>query len=121
MPQSIIIIGPQGCGKTLNAQALAKAFSLKRHCDADEVYPVPLNDHLILTCDLTAELRAAGLKVIQFRDAIKRVAKPHPATPAPKQGGTLRGFGFTFSAGTTRRWYLGADGVKRWADNDQPA
>lgn len=32
----------------------------------------------------------------------------------------LRGFGFAFSASGTRRWYVGADGVKRWADNDKP-
>lgn len=32
----------------------------------------------------------------------------------------LRGFGFTFENGRARNWYVGADGVKRWADNDQP-
>jgi len=32
----------------------------------------------------------------------------------------LRGFGFVFSGGRTRNWYVGADGVHRWADNDQP-
>ena len=34
----------------------------------------------------------------------------------------MRGFGFTLdiATGRTRRWYSGADGVKRWADNDQP-
>ena len=35
---------------------------------------------------------------------------------------TLRGFGFTFDVerGTTRQWYMGADGIQRWADNDKP-
>ena len=35
---------------------------------------------------------------------------------------TLRGFGFTYdmATGTSRTWYYGEDGVKRWADNDQP-
>jgi hypothetical protein len=34
----------------------------------------------------------------------------------------LRGFGFRFdiATGAVRRWYMGADGVQRWADNDQP-
>lgn len=32
----------------------------------------------------------------------------------------LRGFGFTFENGHVRNWYVGADGVQRWADNDQP-
>lgn len=80
MPQSIVIVGPQGCGKSLNAQALAKAFTLKRWCEADDVYPVPLRDHLILANEVTPELRAAGLKVVQFSEAIKKIT-PHPATP----------------------------------------
>lgn len=79
MPQSIVIVGPQGCGKSLNAPALAKAFSLKRWCDDREVYPVPLRDHLILAHELSPELEAAGLKVVQFSDAIKKIT-PHPAT-----------------------------------------
>ena len=35
---------------------------------------------------------------------------------------TLRGFGFTLDleTGRMRQWYCGADGVKRWADNDKP-
>lgn len=81
MPQSIVIVGPQGCGKSLNAQALAKAFTLKRWCEADDVYPVPLRDHLILANEVTPELRAAGLKVVQFSEAIKKIT-PHPATPS---------------------------------------
>lgn len=33
----------------------------------------------------------------------------------------LRGFGVTImAAGHARRWYVGADGVQRWADNDRP-
>lgn len=35
---------------------------------------------------------------------------------------TLRGFGFLLDiqTGQIRQWYVGADGIKRWADNDQP-
>lgn len=33
----------------------------------------------------------------------------------------LRGFGVTITAGgQARRWYVGADGVKRWHDSDLP-
>ena len=33
-----------------------------------------------------------------------------------------RGFGFLFdvATGRVRNWYIGADGVQRWADNDEP-
>lgn len=35
---------------------------------------------------------------------------------------TLRGFGFMYDlqTGFSRKWYCPADGIKRWADNDQP-
>jgi hypothetical protein len=32
----------------------------------------------------------------------------------------MRGFGVTITPGGARNWYVGADGVKRWANNDQP-
>lgn len=42
--------------------------------------------------------------------------------PYENAGGSLRGFGFTFdvASGRVRNWYLDAEGVKRWADNDKP-
>ena len=41
--------------------------------------------------------------------------------PAIRPANALRGFGVTVMVqGGARRWYIGADGVKRWADNDQP-
>ena len=39
--------------------------------------------------------------------------------PAPERAG-LRGFGVTITHGGARNWYAGADGVRRWAGNDQP-
>jgi hypothetical protein len=30
------------------------------------------------------------------------------------------GFYFDAERGTGRWWYVGADGIKRWADNDRP-
>ncbi len=37
-------------------------------------------------------------------------------------GSSLRGFGFTFDVATqrVRNWYMGRDGVQRWADDDTP-
>jgi len=32
----------------------------------------------------------------------------------------LRGFGLVFGAGGVRNWYVGQDGIRRWADNDKP-
>lgn len=34
----------------------------------------------------------------------------------------MRGFGFEYdtTTGRSRSWYIGADGIKLWADNDQP-
>jgi len=36
------------------------------------------------------------------------------------RGVGLRGFGFVFENGGMRNWYVGPDGVQRWADTDQP-
>ena len=35
---------------------------------------------------------------------------------------SLRGWGFEYDLATSRirRWYVGADGVKRWASDDTP-
>lgn len=37
-------------------------------------------------------------------------------------GRSLRGFGVTvdLATGRMRNWYAGADGIRRWADTDQP-
>ncbi len=41
--------------------------------------------------------------------------------PVPERAtGGLRGFGVTLTPGGARNWYAGADGVRRWANNDQP-
>lgn len=45
-----------------------------------------------------------------------------PACERQMGGGSLRGFGATFDlqSGTSRSWYVGRDGIERWADNGQP-
>ncbi len=42
--------------------------------------------------------------------------------PPDKPQSSLRGFGFVFDikTGSTRRWVVGIDGVKKWADTMQP-
>lgn len=78
MAQSIIIIGPQGCGKSLNGKALAKAYGLPHWIDADTGI-IPKQDHIILANEVPRG--AQGLKVVPFSEAIKKVPKPHPMTP----------------------------------------
>lgn len=48
-----------------------------------------------------------------------RVDERDPPKPEPQRQ-TLRGFGVTITPGAARNWYVGADGVKRWANNDSP-
>lgn len=56
------------------------------------------------------------------RKLASRVGSGGTARPGESPGAsTLRGFGTTFANGGMRNWYVGVDGVKRWADNDQPA
>lgn len=78
MAQSIIIVGPQGCGKSLNGQALAQAYGLPHWINADTGL-IPKQDHIILAHDVPSG--AEGLTVVPFSEAIKKVPKPHPMTP----------------------------------------
>lgn len=49
-PRSCLVHGPAGCGKTHNAQAIAKALGLGHILDDWEAgAPVPLLDTLVLT------------------------------------------------------------------------
>lgn len=79
MAKSIVVIGPQGCGKTLNAKALARALNRPNWCDLDHHPKPPREGHVILANELTSA--TAGLKVMAFSEAIKLVDKAHPATP----------------------------------------
>jgi hypothetical protein len=76
---SIVIIGPEGCGKTLNAPALAQALNRPHWCELDQYRRLPRKDHVILTTKLTSA--TTGLKVMTFSEAIKLVDKPRPETP----------------------------------------
>ncbi|MFV2946448.1 AAA family ATPase [Pseudomonas japonica] len=50
LPKSVLVHGPQGCGKTTNAAAIAAALDLKDVLDDWQAgAPVPLLDTLVLT------------------------------------------------------------------------
>lgn len=74
---SIVITGPQGCGKSRNAHRLSHAFGLKRVIDEGaELRPrrIPQTGALVLTTRSEQELREAGLppgvRVIPFAEAM---------------------------------------------------
>ena len=51
LPKSVLVHGPQGCGKTSNAAVIASALGLKHvRDDLQPGDPVPLLDTLVLTC-----------------------------------------------------------------------
>lgn len=79
MEKSIVVIGHQGCGKTLNATAMAKALNRPHWCELDKHDHPPRENHIILANELTRSTE--GLKVMSFSEAIKLVYNPHPATP----------------------------------------
>lgn len=72
--RSVIVYGPQGCGKTRNAEALRIHFGLSTVCEADEwkVQP-PLTDALILTnATPPDEVR----RKLSFEEAMARLQGP---------------------------------------------
>ncbi len=75
---TIVVHGPQGCGKTRNADALRKAFGCTRVVEADEVrdghIDAKFSHHtLVLTSD-PEFLRGKGGSIhYEYADAIKRV------------------------------------------------
>ncbi len=84
-------------------------------CEQDNAASKPLGRASWALYLLAAGQHPAG--VVASRPTVDAVP------PRPAHGGGLRGFGLTLSmqpAGA-RHWYIGADGVKRWVDNDLPA
>ena len=76
---SIVILGPQGCGKTRNADRLRRAYGLQRVIDAGAVCGTPLvrvpeNGALVLTTSL-AELdlpEGHKVQVVEFSAAMRK-------------------------------------------------
>ncbi|MDV2452677.1 hypothetical protein [Xanthomonas hortorum] len=83
MAESIVVCGPMGSGKTLNADAIRLAYELKRVVELDERlqrkgddWQLAQHDVLMLTNDrLLAELTAQRLRieVVAIADARVRV------------------------------------------------
>lgn len=71
MNQSVIVYGPQGCGKTTNAHALAKHFGLHKIVDDGRQLLTEPTGSLYLTND--RPLLAYGCRVISFHDAMEEL------------------------------------------------
>lgn len=73
MHESIIVFGPTGCGKTLNAVSIARHFGLARILDDQNPFALPpgvATDTLILTStDLRGRTELAGCRVLPYQDA----------------------------------------------------
>lgn len=71
--ESLVVYGPQGCGKSRNSIAIANAFGLRKILDnwtrGDEI---PKHDTLILTSDDLDSAPKLKVNAISFREAMKR-------------------------------------------------
>ena len=76
--RSVVIYGPQGCGKTRNAETLRTAYRLDRVIEADDhngrsPLDVPATGALVLVCD-PADIRIPeGVVTLPFNTAMRRV------------------------------------------------
>jgi len=75
--QSVVLYGPQGCGKTVNGAAIAKALGLKAVVELDEVSRDNMpkaRGSLYLTCRSREELlhyEKLGLRLMAYDAAIR--------------------------------------------------
>jgi broad-specificity NMP kinase len=71
---TIVIHGPQGCGKTRNAEALRQHYGLDRVIEADERphQMLPATGALVLTCRVSA-LHVTGLAIVPFDVAMQEI------------------------------------------------
>lgn len=73
MNQSVIIYGPQGCGKTVNAQRLMRHFGLREVVDESPelTRSVAPRGVLVLTCYSPPPSLSLGLRVLPFAEAMR--------------------------------------------------
>jgi hypothetical protein len=93
MTRSIVIHGPQGCGKTKHADALARHFKLDLWIDGYSwSHEFPQNNCLVLTHEEPPLHLAQNPRVISFDQAmtLAGLKKSTPA-PAPDDGATKLG------------------------------
>lgn len=85
--KSVFVYGPQGCGKTLNAPAIARHFGLQMWIDADDLAgrKPPLTNHLVLCVQDPREtglVPADARHVLTFAEACRRVGIKDPLAAA---------------------------------------
>ena len=69
--KSIVLTGPQGCGKTHHAEEIARLLGLSRVVDGwVHGDPVPKDDALIITNEPEPAI-LFGLRVIRFEDVAR--------------------------------------------------
>lgn len=72
---SIIVYGPQGCGKTRNGAALAKAYGFDRVVELED-WPFrgkpPREGALLLSCRELASLAEYNLQLVSYATAAKK-------------------------------------------------
>ncbi|HEY0288535.1 MAG TPA: hypothetical protein VGC62_16250 [Pseudomonas sp.] len=76
--KSWFVYGPQGCGKTHNAKALADALNLNHiRDDWTPDQKIPITDHLILTQHEPQDFGVERRRVLSFNEAMKRIHPQH--------------------------------------------
>lgn len=77
MPKSIIIHGPQGCGKTTHAEALRQHYGMTKVLDDWDGHDrLPMRDTLVLTNDSSAAeaFGSLSVEVVSYADATAAMA-----------------------------------------------
>lgn len=107
-PRSCIVHGPAGCGKSTNAQAIAKALGLSHiHDNWAAGAPVPLLDTLVLT-DADNPAWYFNGRVLTFDQAMQLVRHQESA-----QGGVSLGQNATPDSHQNAAAWLGQAGLYR--------
>ena len=76
--KSVIVHGPQGCGKTLHAPQLLKHFGLRAVVDEfDAVRTLDIKFEGVLYLTHRAPTYALGLRVVSFADAMQQIKGGH--------------------------------------------
>ena len=69
--KSIIVVGEQGCGKTLHAQAFARHYQLPNISDGTLPKPVPKEDWLILVQPDQIDVSITHVRTVSFNQALR--------------------------------------------------